>query len=141
MAPIYLSQTCYSIHNFEIGTAPQKEEIHLLDCGKILKNLNFNKAKWKEIHLDEMDWGDMEEAVNSLPTTALSIFMDELIPILEKMSQLESLRRNLKKKDRQEKKFMLEETGKVKAKTTHSINKLTKLLQDKSEMDQKLVED
>ena len=35
--------------SFELGASPHKEEIHLLECGRGLKKLNFNKAQWVEV--------------------------------------------------------------------------------------------
>ena len=131
--------------SYELGSVPQKEEIHLLDCGRRLKNLNFNKAQWAEIHaeLEEVDWGEMEEAANSSPTSALLIFMDELIPILER--HVPARKAKTKSRNRIDRNINLcwRRLAKVKAKikTASSIHKLTKLLQDKSDLEQQLVED
>ena len=60
--------------SFILGTEPEKEEIHLLECGKRLKKLNFNKAEWVEVQaeLAECDWSDLETAAKTSPTLALS---------------------------------------------------------------------
>ena len=78
--------TAYSYTSFELGTAPEKEEIHLLECVKKLKRLNFDKTEWSEVQaeLGEVDWTEMEEASKASPTSALSICMNELIPVLER---------------------------------------------------------
>ena len=73
--------------SFQLGSDPQHEEVHLLDCGRRLKKLNFNKAAWVEIQaeLGEIEWGDMEDAAKaSPPTQALASFMEELVPLLER---------------------------------------------------------
>ena len=72
--------------SFALGTEPGKEEMHLLECGKRLKRLNFNKAQWVEVQaeLGECDWSDLETAAKTSPTLALSIFMEELLPVLER---------------------------------------------------------
>ena len=51
-----------------------------------MKNLDFNRAHWAEVQaeLGEVDWSDMEEAAKASPSQALSLFMGNLIPILEK---------------------------------------------------------
>ena len=83
--------------SYEIGSCPQKEEVHLLECGRRLKRLNFNKAQWVEVQaeLSEADWSEMEEAAKASPTLALSILMDELIPILEKYVPVKKQRKNV----------------------------------------------
>ena len=72
--------------SFQLGSDQQHEEVHLLDCGRRLKKLNFNKAAWQEIQaeLSEIDWEDMEEAAKASPTQGLVSFMEELVPILER---------------------------------------------------------
>ena len=44
------------------------------------------KAQWVEVQakLYDVDWSEMEEGAKESPTLALSTFMEELIPILEK---------------------------------------------------------
>ena len=81
--------------SFALGTEPGKEEMHLLECGKRLKRLNFNKAQWVEVQaeLGECDWCDLETAAKTSPTLALSIFMEELLPVLERHAPARSLRR------------------------------------------------
>ena len=72
--------------SFELGSCPERHEVHLLESGRRLKNLNFNNAQWVEVQaeLNEVDWSEMEEAAKESPTLALSKFMEELIPILER---------------------------------------------------------
>ena len=61
-------------------------EKHLLDSGKHLKALNFNKALWPEIQaeLQEIDWSKMDEVAKFCPKDALNIFMDEIVSVLER---------------------------------------------------------
>ena len=37
-----------------------------------------------QAELNEIDWTDMEEAARDNPTLALTIFMEEILPLLEK---------------------------------------------------------
>ena len=131
--------------SFKLGDTQEREEVHLLDCGKRLKRLDFNKANWPDLQaeLGDIDWSDMEEAAKASPTKALAIFMDELIPILENHVPLR--RKKMKSKNRMERKRKLlwRRLGRInlKLKTANSIQKLAKLLQDKSILEQQLQED
>ena len=53
-----------AITSYELGKPPQKEEIHLLDCGKILKNLNFNQVDWAEIKAELDKQGKHENSIH-----------------------------------------------------------------------------
>ena len=131
--------------SFELGTAPEKEEIHLLECGRKLKRLNFNKAEWAEVQaeLGEVDWTEMEEAAKASPTSALSIFMDELIPVLERHVPIRKSKKKTRNRIERKRKLLWRRLTRIKTKlkTATSIHKLTKLLQDKCELEQQLLED
>ena len=66
--------------SYQLGAGIDITESYLLDTGRRLKALNFNKALWVEIQaeLSEIDWAEMEE------TAALCVFMEELVPLLER---------------------------------------------------------
>ena len=72
--------------SYQVGSDPAIKEKYLLECGRKLKKLNFNKANWDEIkhELSEVDWSDMEVAAKTSPRAALDIFMEELLPLLER---------------------------------------------------------
>ena len=132
--------------SFVLEAEPDKQEVHLLDCGKRLKQLNFNKAKWVEVQaeLSELDWTDLEKAAKTSPTLALSLFLEEIVPLLERHVPAKHVR---KKKVRnsmdRRRKLCWRRLSKVKTKlkSSTSIQKLTKLLQDKSNLEQQLQED
>ena len=132
--------------SYTLGKEPDKEEMHLLECGKRLKKLNFNKAEWEEIRaeLSECDWAELETVAKSSPTLALQVLMDEVIPILEKHVPAKYSRKKKGKSvvDRR-RKLIWRRLSKVKAKikSASSIHKLFKLLQDKSDLEQQLLED
>ena len=132
--------------SFELGSDPQHEEVRLLDCGRRLKKLNFNKAAWVEIQaeLGEIEWGDMEDAAKaSHPTQALASFMEELVPLLERHVPAKQPRKKSRNKIDRLRKLCWRRLAKVKEKikTATSIHKLTKLLQDKSDLEQQLLDD
>ena len=70
------------------------EETHLLESGKRLKKLDFNKAPWPEIkkELSNLDWGPMKEQAKSSPVAALTWFMELVIPLLERLVPIKSRR-------------------------------------------------
>ena len=72
--------------SYQLEDGIDTKETHLLECGRRLKRLNFNKAPWVEIQaeLSEIDWAEMEEAAVNSPAEALNIFMEELLPLLER---------------------------------------------------------
>ena len=113
---------------------------------KRLKRLNFNQAQWPEIHaeLSECDWTDLETAAKTSPTLALSIFMEELITLVERHvpSKQPRKKKNKTSVDRR-RKLCWRRLSKVKARirTASSLHKLTRLLQDKSDLEQQLLED
>ena len=116
----------------------------MLECGRRLKLLDFNKAVWAEIQaeLGEIDWSEMEEAGKTSPTEALTIFLEELLPILERHVPARKKRRKKKQMDRR-RKLIWRRLSKMKSrlKVATSIQKLTKLLQNKHELEQQLHKD
>ena len=64
-----------------------KEEKNLLEAGRRLKKLNFNKAPWEDIkaELRQQDWDPMKVLAKDSPIAAHTYLMDTLIPILEKL--------------------------------------------------------
>ena len=131
--------------SFDLGTEPMKEDIHLLECGKRLKKLNFNKAQWVEVQaeLAEVDWTDLEEIAKTSPTLALSTFMEELLPLLERHVPVRQAKKKIRNRMDRRRKLCWKRLSKVKErmKTATSIHKLTKLLQDKCDLEQQLLED
>ena len=98
---------------FDLSYEPVKEEVHLLNCGKRLKQLNFNKAQWLEVQaeLSEVDWSDLEQAASSSPTKALNIFLEELLPIVERhVPAKQRIRKKSENSNGQEEKTAVEKT-------------------------------
>ena len=129
----------YQLHN-----NTKTKETHLLECGRRFKQLNFNKAPWDEIQaeLGKIDWSDMEEASKKSPTEALNIFMEELLPLLEKHVPVKNKKRKNHQIERRRKLLWRRLSKvKVKLKSASSINKLTKLLKNKQELEKQLYDD
>ena len=121
------------------------KEKHLLECGRRLKQLNFNKAPWVEIkaELSELDWSDMEVASETSATKAFDIFMEEIVPILERHVPVrKGCKGKVPRIDRR-RKILWRRLCKIRGriKTAVSIQKLTKLLQDKQDLESQLLED
>ena len=118
---------------------------HLLDSGKRLKALNFNKAVWTEIQaeLSEINWGGMEEAAQVSPNDALGVLMDELVPLLERHVPLKVEKKKFRSKIDRRRKLLWKRLSKVKTKlqSATSVHKLAKLLQDRHDLEQQLHED
>ena len=131
--------------SYQLGASVDTKETHLLECGRRLKMLNFNKAPWVEIQaeLSELDWSEMEAAADTSPTQALNIFLEELIPLLERhVPQRKPKRKNCQRMDRR-RRILWRRLAKIRGriKSASSIHKLTKLLQDKQDLEQQLYDD
>ena len=76
--------------SYQLEKVQAVEETHLLDSGKKLKKLNFNKAPWQQIQaeLRKLDWEPMKELAKESSTAAHSWFMDTLVPLLERLVPL-----------------------------------------------------
>ena len=131
--------------SYQLGAKMEHAESHLLDSGRRLKALNFNKARWVEIkaELSELDWAEMEEATRTSPTDALKVFMDELVPLLERHVPLKESSKKARQKIERRRKLMWKRLSKIKSrlKSANSIQKLTKLLHDRQELENQLFQD
>ena len=109
------------------------------------KKLNFNKAQWVEIQaeLAECDWAELDTIARSSPSLALSAFIDEILPILKRHVPVKQSKKKVRNRVDRRRKLCWRRLAKLKQrlKTASSIQKLSKLLQDKSELEQELLED
>ena len=73
--------------SYRLKKEADKEEQFLLESGKKLRHLDFSKAPWPTIRakLAEVDWGPMETMAKDNVTSAHSLFMNTILPILEKL--------------------------------------------------------
>ena len=122
------------------------EEMHLTDSGSRLKKLNINMADWPAIQaeLELVDWGEMESLVKESPTAAYNWFMKQLIMVMEHHCPARKKRsKNQRHRMDRQRRLLWKKLSKVKSriKTASSIHKLTKLLHDKAELEQQLVDD
>ena len=131
--------------SYNLGKVIPTKETHLLDCGRKLKRLNFNKAPWAEIQaeLSELDWAEMEVAAETSPTEALNIFLEELIPLLERHVPVRKGGKKSRRCMDRRRRILWRRLSKIRGrlKTAGSIQKLTKLLQDKQDLEQQLYDD
>ena len=124
---------------YQLGKEPTREETHLLDSGRRLKKLNFRKAPWPEIQseLRKADWEPMLALAKESPTKAHNYFMDTLIPILETLVPVKLPRMKGKSSIEKKRNSLWRRLTKIKKKieTTSTISKLSKLLQDKWDLE------
>ena len=119
-----------------------KEENHLLEAGRRLKKLNFNKAPWENIkaELRQQDWEPMKVLANDSPTAAHTYLMDTLIPILERLVPARVSNQGKLNKPQKCRKLLWRKLSKVvkNIEKASSITKLSKLIQDKWDLEQQL---
>ena len=131
--------------SFQLRDGPVTKEKHLLDCGSRLKKLNFHKASWVEIQaeISEIDLGDMEEAAKTSPTKALQVFLEELLPLLERHVPIKKVNKKSKYRMDRRRRIIWRRLAKIRSriKTASSIHKLTKLHRDKQDLEQQLYDD
>ena len=130
--------------SYKLERGIEAKKTHLLEWGRRLKQLNFHKAAWVEIQaeLSEIDWTEMEEAGKISPNSALKIFLEELLPLLERHVPVKKKKKRKHHMDRR-RKILWRRISKTKSriKSATSIQKLTKLLQTKQELEQQLFDD
>ena len=85
----------------------------------------------------------MEKAAKTSPTDALNIFMDELIPLLERHVPSKKFKKKTNHEMDRRRRILWRRLTKIRAriKTATSIQKLTKFLQDKHDLEQQLFDD
>ena len=137
--------TAHVSYHHSPGRESASAEAHLLESGRRLKTLNFNRAAWTEIQaeLSEIDWCKMEAAANSSPTEALNVFMDELVPLLERHVPTKASKKKPSSRIDRRRKLLWKRLSKVKARLNSATldQKLAKLLQDRQDLEQQLHED
>ena len=136
--------------NYQMDTPETShEETHLLEVGRRYGKLDFNKSPWTEIQaeleaVEDADWDHMGELAKVCPTAALAWFHEKVLGILERLVP-EKKKRNGKLRPRmcRQRRILWRRLAKIKAriKTATSIHKLTKLLQERWELEQQLRDD
>ena len=130
---------------YQLGRQEEsKDDVHLLETGKRLKQLDFYKADWNKLRteLKKIDWTAMELME---PVTALAYFFETVLPVLE--VTVPARRPMVKKKARpsmdRRRRLLWKRLAKNKSKITKvkNINQLMKLLQDKADLEQELSDD
>ena len=130
---------------YQLGRQEEsKDDVHLLETGKRLKQLDFYKADWNKLRTEskKIDWTAMELME---PVTALAYFFETVLPVLE--VTVPARRPMVKKKARpsmdRRRRLLWKRLAKNKSKITKvkNINQLMKLLQDKADLEQELSDD
>ena len=128
--------------SYQVGTAKEVEELHLLESGGRLKQLNFNKAPWPAIQerLRQIDWDPMKEAAKVNASDGLSYFMEVLLPLLEELVPLKGPKRRFRSRLVRNRKLLWRKLCKIQRKiqVTSSPSKLSQLIQDKWELELEL---
>ena len=77
-----------AVVSYKLEKEQDLEESHLLESGRRLKKLNFNKAPWPEIQaeLRIVDWSPMVELADQGPVAAHEWFIEKLLPCWRNMS-------------------------------------------------------
>ena len=118
------------------------EEIHLLESGRRLKKLNFNKAPWSEIQseLRKLDWSPMVELADQSPITAHTWFIDQLLPLLEKYVPVKGPKKSGKTKLDRRRNLLWRKLGKIQRRiqSSSSVSQLSKLIQDRWDLEVQL---
>ena len=78
--------------SFLVEKKEELEEVHLLESGKRLKKINFEKASMPEIQaeLRKIDWSPMVVLADQNPTAAQTWLIDQLLPIMGKSQKRRS---------------------------------------------------
>ena len=117
-------------------------ETHLLESGKRLKKLNFNKAPWPQIKeaLSKVEWEPMNELAKASPTSAHSWFINTLVPILESLVPRKAPTSVKRRRVDKQRKLLWRKLSKVKRniKLKSSFSKLSRLIQVKWNLEEQL---
>ena len=86
-----------AVVSYKLEKEQDLEESHLLESGRRLKKLNFNKAPWPEIQaeLRIVDWSPMVELADQGPVAAHEWFIEKLLPLLEKHVPVRGPKKNI----------------------------------------------
>ena len=128
--------------NYKLGRQPDREEMFLLDSAKRLKLLDFAKAPWPDIRkaLKAIDWSPMESLARASPTIAHSWLLTQVLPIMERLVPARKKGGGGRNKLHRRRKLIWRKLHKIQNKlhNSTSIMKLTRLLQDKQELESEL---
>ena len=110
--------------SYKLEEVHNPDETHLLDSGRRLKRLNFNKANWQDIKakLKNTDWAPMKELAKESPIAAHSWFIDTIIPILEEFVPQKGIKGSKwRSKEFKKRKSWLRKLGKIHKKNKQRI--------------------
>ena len=124
-----------AVVSYKLEKEQDLEESHLLESGRRLKKLNFNKAPWPEIQaeLRIVDWSPMVELADQGPVAAHEWFIEKLLPLLEKHVPVRGPKKKGRNKLCRRRNLLWRKLSKIQRRiqSTSSISRLRKLIQDK----------
>ena len=107
-----------------------------------LKKLNFNKAPWSEIQaeLRKIDWAPMSDLAETSPEAAHNWFMEQLLPLLERFVPAKGPKKKGRNRMERRRNLLWRRLNKIQKRiqSSSSSSKLTKLLQDKWDLETEL---
>ena len=141
--PLFTDHKVVSIMvNYVLGEQPSKEEMFMLDSGRIFRRLDFSKAPWFEIRqeLGNINWAPMKRLARTSPTLAHSWFLYQILPILERWVPVKAKRGRGRSRVHRKRKLLWRKLGKVKSKLCHatSVQRLLRLLQYRQDIELEL---
>ena len=119
---------------YQLGRqSEEKENVHLLEIGGKLKQLDFHKADWCSVksELGNIDWSTMEEVE---PVIALKMFFELVLPVLERTVPKKVIHNKSRSRPKMDRKRRLLCKRLVKAKSkiqqAATINQVMKFMQN-----------
>ena len=134
------------ILTYQTSEENQKEEQEfLLEIGQKLGELDFNKAPWKEIQseLENVDWDPVRELSRNDPAAGLAWFNDKVLSILVKLVPVRKRGKVRRHRMCRQRRTLWRRLSKIKEKirSAENIQKLTRLIQERWELEKQLSED
>ena len=138
---VLTASTTYSNEEDE----PEQEEDYLLEVGRRMGKLDFNKAPWKEIQeeLERVDWDPVRDLSEVNPVLGLNWFNGKVLAILEQFVPVRKKRKKGKPRMCRQRRSLWRKLAKIKSKikSATNIHKLTRLMQDRWDVETQLRDD
>ena len=128
--------------NYLLGKKPIRDEMFLLDSGCRLRKLDFSKAPWPNIRreLGKLDWSPISKLATVSPTLAHSWFLYQILPVLESLVPKRREGGGGRNRQHRKRKLIWRKLSKIKDQMNRatSVQKLSKLLQDRQDLEVEL---
>ena len=131
-----------AVVSYKLEKEKESEDSHLLESGRRLKKLNFTKAPWTEIQVElrKLDWTPTVELAKDSPIAAHNWFMEHLLPLLENLVPVKGPKRRGRNRMERRRNLLWRKLSKIQRRiqSSSSLSKLTKLVQDKWDLEVQL---